>query len=72
MPRPPLTPGRHGDRAPDLAARRELVTGRLGAACAPVRVTVIAKPPVAPSGKPDQRLLGWGPCETGRGMAALT
>ncbi|GAA3463905.1 fatty acid--CoA ligase family protein [Saccharothrix longispora] len=47
-----------GDRAPDLAALRELVTGRLGAACAPVRVTVIAEPPVAPSGKPDKRLLG--------------
>ncbi|NUS64129.1 MAG: long-chain fatty acid--CoA ligase [Saccharothrix sp.] len=46
-----------GDRAPDLASLRELVTARLGAACAPVRVTAIAEPPLAPSGKPDKRLL---------------
>ncbi|MEU4745153.1 long-chain fatty acid--CoA ligase, partial [Actinosynnema sp. NPDC023658] len=31
-------------RAPDLAALRELVTTRLGPACAPVRVTAIAEP----------------------------
>jgi fatty-acyl-CoA synthase len=42
---------------PDLAALRALVTARLGAACAPARLTVIAEPPVAPSGKPDKRLL---------------
>ncbi|WP_367127341.1 class I adenylate-forming enzyme family protein [Saccharothrix sp. HUAS TT1] len=46
-----------GDRAPDLAALRALVTARLGPACAPVRVTAIAEPPLAPSGKPDKRLL---------------
>ncbi|MGW4111049.1 class I adenylate-forming enzyme family protein [Actinosynnema sp. NPDC004786] len=46
-----------GGRAPDLAALRALVTERLGAACAPVRVTAIAEPPLAPSGKPDKRLL---------------
>ncbi|MCC8246925.1 class I adenylate-forming enzyme family protein [Saccharothrix luteola] len=45
------------DRAPDLAALRALVTDRLGAACAPVAVTVIEEPPLAPSGKPDKRLL---------------
>ncbi|MBW4718747.1 class I adenylate-forming enzyme family protein [Saccharothrix obliqua] len=45
------------DRAPDLAALRDLVTARLGAACAPARLTVIAEPPLAPSGKPDKRLL---------------
>jgi acyl-coenzyme A synthetase/AMP-(fatty) acid ligase len=44
-------------RTPDLAALRALVTARLGAACAPVRVTAIAEPPVAPGGKPDKRLL---------------
>ncbi|MBB5803690.1 acyl-coenzyme A synthetase/AMP-(fatty) acid ligase [Saccharothrix ecbatanensis] len=46
-----------GGRTPDLAALRALVTARLGAACAPVAVTVIAEPPLAPSGKPDKRLL---------------
>ncbi|GAB3001493.1 class I adenylate-forming enzyme family protein [Saccharothrix stipae] len=46
-----------GDRAPELAALREWVTARLGAACAPVRVTAIEEPPLAPSGKPDKRLL---------------
>ncbi|PSL55925.1 acyl-CoA synthetase (AMP-forming)/AMP-acid ligase II [Saccharothrix carnea] len=46
-----------GDRPPDLDALRALVTARLGAACAPVRVTAIAEPPLAPSGKPDKRLL---------------
>ncbi|GGU13309.1 class I adenylate-forming enzyme family protein [Lentzea flava] len=45
------------DRVPELEELRALVTGRLGAACAPVRVTAIAEPPVAPSGKPDKRLL---------------
>ncbi|WP_434444754.1 class I adenylate-forming enzyme family protein [Lentzea sp. E54] len=45
------------DRVPELGELRELVTGRLGAACAPVRVTAIAEPPVAPSGKPDKRQL---------------
>ncbi|MFI9006012.1 class I adenylate-forming enzyme family protein [Actinosynnema sp. NPDC053489] len=47
----------HGDRTPDLADLRALVTARLGPACAPVRVTAIAEPPLAPSGKPDKRLL---------------
>ncbi|KOX24378.1 AMP-dependent synthetase [Saccharothrix sp. NRRL B-16348] len=46
-----------GDHGPDLPALRALVTARLGAACAPVAVTVIAEPPLAPSGKPDKRLL---------------
>ncbi|WP_312877961.1 class I adenylate-forming enzyme family protein [Lentzea indica] len=46
-----------GDRVPELTELRQLVTERLGAACAPVRVTAIAEPPVAPSGKPDKRLL---------------
>ncbi|MEO3751389.1 long-chain fatty acid--CoA ligase [Streptomyces sp. B6B3] len=44
-------------RTPRLPALRALVTARLGAACAPVRLTAIAEPPVAPSGKPDKRLL---------------
>ncbi|MFT7837929.1 long-chain fatty acid--CoA ligase [Saccharothrix sp. BKS2] len=44
-------------REPDPAALRALVTDRLGAACAPARVTAIAEPPLAPSGKPDKRLL---------------
>ncbi|MGM1059241.1 class I adenylate-forming enzyme family protein [Saccharothrix sp. Mg75] len=44
-------------RTPDLDSLRALVTARLGAACAPARLTVIAEPPVAPSGKPDKRLL---------------
>lgn len=44
-------------RTPGLAELRALVTARLGAACAPVRVTAIPEPPVAPSGKPDKRLL---------------
>ncbi|NUT46132.1 MAG: long-chain fatty acid--CoA ligase, partial [Saccharothrix sp.] len=44
-------------RAPDPAELRALVTARLGPACAPVRVTAIAEPPLAPSGKPDKRLL---------------
>ncbi|NUT90514.1 MAG: long-chain fatty acid--CoA ligase, partial [Saccharothrix sp.] len=46
-----------GDRVPDLAELRALVTARLGPACAPVRVTAIAEAPLAPSGKPDKRLL---------------
>lgn len=46
-----------GDRVPELAELQRLVTGRLGAACAPVRVTAISEPPVAPSGKPDKRQL---------------
>ncbi|MCR3753912.1 class I adenylate-forming enzyme family protein [Lentzea californiensis] len=45
------------DRVPGLGELQELVTGRLGAACAPVRVTAISEPPVAPSGKPDKRQL---------------
>ncbi|MDX8148697.1 fatty acid--CoA ligase family protein [Lentzea sp. BCCO 10_0061] len=45
------------DRAPELDELRELVTDRLGAACAPVTVTAISEPPVAPSGKPDKRQL---------------
>ncbi|KOV86692.1 class I adenylate-forming enzyme family protein [Nocardia sp. NRRL S-836] len=45
------------DRVPALAELQQLVTARLGAACAPVRVTAIAEPPVAPSGKPDKRRL---------------
>ncbi|GAA1299711.1 long-chain fatty acid--CoA ligase [Saccharothrix xinjiangensis] len=44
-------------RSPDPAALRALVADRLGAACAPTRVTAIAEPPLAPSGKPDKRLL---------------
>ncbi|OLR92728.1 AMP-dependent synthetase [Actinokineospora bangkokensis] len=44
-------------RAPALAELRALVTARLGAALAPVRVTAIDHPPLAPSGKPDKRLL---------------
>ncbi|MFD9697751.1 class I adenylate-forming enzyme family protein [Lentzea sp. NPDC059081] len=44
-------------RVPELGELRELVTARLGAASAPVRVTAIAEPPVAPSGKPDKRQL---------------
>ncbi|MGP4109741.1 class I adenylate-forming enzyme family protein [Streptomyces sp. 4N509B] len=44
-------------RTPELAALRALVTARLGAACAPARLTAIAEPPLAPSGKPDKRLL---------------
>ncbi|MCE6995019.1 long-chain fatty acid--CoA ligase [Saccharothrix sp. S26] len=46
-----------GEREPDLAALRAWVTARLGAACAPAHVTAIAAPPLAPSGKPDKRLL---------------
>ncbi|MGW4210970.1 class I adenylate-forming enzyme family protein [Lentzea sp. NPDC004789] len=46
-----------GDRVPGLDELRALVTERLGAACAPVRVTAITEAPVAPSGKPDKRLL---------------
>ncbi len=46
-----------GDRVPGLDELRELVTARLGAGCAPVRVTAITEPPVAPSGKPDKRQL---------------
>ncbi|MEV6717500.1 long-chain fatty acid--CoA ligase [Lentzea sp. NPDC051208] len=45
------------DRVPALDELQELVTERLGAACAPVRVTAISEPPVAPSGKPDKRQL---------------
>ncbi|WP_439657967.1 class I adenylate-forming enzyme family protein [Lentzea sp. HUAS TT2] len=45
------------DRVPELDELRELVTARLGAACAPARVTAIAEIPVAPSGKPDKRQL---------------
>lgn len=46
-----------GARPPDPGEIRALVTARLGAECAPARLTVIAEPPVAPSGKPDKRLL---------------
>jgi fatty-acyl-CoA synthase len=46
-----------GDRVPELAEVQRLVTERLGAACAPVRLTAISEPPVAPSGKPDKRQL---------------
>ncbi|MGW6442570.1 class I adenylate-forming enzyme family protein [Lentzea sp. NPDC055074] len=45
------------DRVPELEELRTLVTGRLGAACAPAKVTAISEPPVAPSGKPDKREL---------------
>ncbi|MCX2950425.1 class I adenylate-forming enzyme family protein [Lentzea sp. NEAU-D7] len=45
------------DRVPGLDELRTLVTERLGAACAPARVTAISEPPVAPSGKPDKRQL---------------
>ncbi|MFE9746763.1 class I adenylate-forming enzyme family protein [Saccharothrix saharensis] len=50
-----------GGRSPDPAALREWVAARLGAACAPTRVTPIAAPPLAPSGKPDKRLLSHSP-----------
>ncbi|TDP94994.1 class I adenylate-forming enzyme family protein [Labedaea rhizosphaerae] len=46
-----------GDAVPDLAEVRALVIDQLGAGCAPKRMTVIDKPPIAPSGKPDKRLL---------------
>ncbi|ACU38206.1 class I adenylate-forming enzyme family protein [Actinosynnema mirum] len=46
-----------GEHEPDPAQLRELVIGRLGPACAPTRVTLIREPPLAPSGKPDKRLL---------------
>ncbi|WP_198680942.1 class I adenylate-forming enzyme family protein [Lentzea terrae] len=45
------------DRVPQLEELQKLVTERLGAACAPKQVTAIDEPPVAPSGKPDKRLL---------------
>jgi acyl-coenzyme A synthetase/AMP-(fatty) acid ligase len=45
------------ERVPSLEELQRLVTERLGAACAPKKVTAIAEPPVAPSGKPDKRLL---------------
>lgn len=45
------------DRVPGLEELRQLVTARLGAACAPAKVTAISEPPVAPSGKPDKREL---------------
>ncbi|GHH41133.1 class I adenylate-forming enzyme family protein [Lentzea cavernae] len=45
------------DRVPPLREIQELVSGRLGAACAPSRLTAISEPPVAPSGKPDKRHL---------------
>jgi acyl-CoA synthetase (AMP-forming)/AMP-acid ligase II len=45
-------------REPDADELRAKVAGRLGAGAAPRQVTVIDKPPVGPSGKPDkQRLL---------------
>jgi acyl-CoA synthetase (AMP-forming)/AMP-acid ligase II len=44
-------------QVPDLVTIRALVTARLGPESAPARVTVIAEPPLAPSGKPDKRQL---------------
>ena len=46
-----------GPRRPDLTEIRALVSARLGAAAAPAHLTVIPEPPIAPSGKPDKRLL---------------
>lgn len=47
-------------RPPDPDALRNLVEERLGAASRPKTVTVIDAVPVAPSGKPDKRLLAVG------------
>ncbi|MEX5633689.1 class I adenylate-forming enzyme family protein [Parafrankia sp. FMc2] len=44
-------------RDPDPAALRTLVTTHLGADCAPATITTIDEAPLAPSGKPDKRLL---------------
>lgn len=46
-----------GGDNPDPAALRALVATRLGTQCAPKRITTITEAPVAPSGKPDKRLL---------------
>ncbi|MET9225888.1 fatty acid--CoA ligase family protein [Lentzea sp. NPDC003310] len=45
------------DRVPPHQEIRDLVSARLGAACAPAAITAIPEPPVAPSGKPDKREL---------------
>ena len=44
-------------RTPDFAALRALVAGQLGEGCVPSAITLIDEPPLAPSGKPDKRLL---------------
>ena len=44
-------------RVPELGALRDLVTARLGAACAPTRLTLIDQVPLTPAGKPDKRRL---------------
>ncbi|GGP75059.1 class I adenylate-forming enzyme family protein [Saccharothrix coeruleofusca] len=44
-------------RTPDVASLRALVGEHLGQACVPARIAVIDEVPLAPSGKPDKRLL---------------
>ena len=44
-------------RVPDPDALRGVVTARLGAECAPTRITIIDAVPLAPSGKPDKGAL---------------
>ncbi|MFG2005340.1 class I adenylate-forming enzyme family protein [Spirillospora sp. NPDC048911] len=44
-------------KTPDLASLRTLVREQLGDACVPVTITVLDEAPLAPSGKPDKRLL---------------
>lgn len=45
------------NRTPDLGSLRTLVSEQLGDACVPVTITVLDEAPLAPSGKPDKRLL---------------
>ncbi|KAB2339301.1 class I adenylate-forming enzyme family protein [Actinomadura rudentiformis] len=45
------------NRTPDLGALRTLVSRQLGDACVPLTITVLDEAPLAPSGKPDKRLL---------------
>ncbi|RSM87474.1 AMP-dependent synthetase [Kibdelosporangium aridum] len=44
-------------RTPDFTALKKLVADQLGEACVPATITIIGEPPLAPSGKPDKRLL---------------
>jgi acyl-coenzyme A synthetase/AMP-(fatty) acid ligase len=46
--------------APDLGELRALVAANLGEACAPTRLTLIARVPLTPAGKPDKRRLAAG------------